>query len=67
MGTVSSDAVLFEPSQQTLPAVLRSWGAVAGPVIGMEGVGHAGMLLRVPTGVLQGGFDPRSDGSVVAY
>jgi oxamate amidohydrolase len=32
-----------------------------------EGVGHAGMLLRLPNGVLQGGFDPRSDGSVVAY
>jgi gamma-glutamyltranspeptidase/glutathione hydrolase len=32
-----------------------------------EGVGHAGMLIRQANGVLQGGFDPRSDGSVVAF
>jgi gamma-glutamyltranspeptidase/glutathione hydrolase len=32
-----------------------------------EGVGHAGLLIRQANGVLQGGFDPRSDGSVVAF
>jgi gamma-glutamyltranspeptidase/glutathione hydrolase len=32
-----------------------------------ETVGHAGCILREPNGVLRGGFDPRSDGAVVAY
>ena len=32
-----------------------------------EGVGHAGMLVRHPNGVLEGGFDPRSNGAVAAY
>ena len=32
-----------------------------------EGVGHAGMLIRHANGVLEGGFDPRSNGAVVAF
>lgn len=32
-----------------------------------EGVGHAGMLVRHANGVLEGGFDPRSNGAVVAF
>lgn len=32
-----------------------------------ESVGHAGMLIRHANGVLEGGFDPRSNGSVVAF
>ena len=32
-----------------------------------EGVGHAGMLIRHPHGVLEGGYDPRSNGAVVAF
>ena len=32
-----------------------------------ETVGHAGCIVREPNGILQGGWDPRSDGAVVAY
>ena len=32
-----------------------------------EAVGHAGMLIRHPNGVMEGGFDPRSDGGVAGY
>ena len=32
-----------------------------------EAVGHAGMLIRHPNGVLEGGFDPRSNGAVASF
>jgi len=32
-----------------------------------ETVGHAGCIIREPSGVLWGGWDPRSDGGVAAY
>jgi oxamate amidohydrolase len=32
-----------------------------------ESVGHAGVLLRHPDGLLVGGFDPRSNGAVAAF
>lgn len=32
-----------------------------------ETVGHAGCIIREPSGVLRGGWDPRSDGSVAAF
>jgi gamma-glutamyltranspeptidase/glutathione hydrolase len=32
-----------------------------------EVVGHAGAIVRHPTGALEGGSDPRSDGGVAAY
>ena len=32
-----------------------------------EGVGHAGMLIRHANGVLEGGFDPRSNGGVASF
>ena len=32
-----------------------------------ESVGHAGALIRQPDGLLIGGFDPRSNGSVAAF
>jgi gamma-glutamyltranspeptidase len=32
-----------------------------------EIVGHAGAISRTPEGLLEGGFDPRSDGCVAAY
>jgi len=32
-----------------------------------ESVGHAGMILRHPNGVLEGGFDPRSNGAAIGY
>jgi len=32
-----------------------------------EAFGHAGCLLRHPDGTLEGGFDPRSDGSVASF
>jgi len=32
-----------------------------------ETVGHAGMIIRHADGILEGGADPRSDGSVAAY
>jgi gamma-glutamyltranspeptidase/glutathione hydrolase len=32
-----------------------------------ETVGHAGCIIRDPSGVLRGGWDPRSDGGVAAY
>ena len=38
--------------------VLRAWD---------ETMGHAGVVVRHPNGVLEGGADPRSDGAVAAY
>lgn len=32
-----------------------------------EAVGHAGMLIRHPNGVMEGGYDPRSNGAAVAF
>jgi gamma-glutamyltranspeptidase/glutathione hydrolase len=32
-----------------------------------EAVGHAGAIIRLPGGVLEGGADPRSDGAVAAF
>jgi gamma-glutamyltranspeptidase/glutathione hydrolase len=32
-----------------------------------EAVGHAGVIIRHPNGVLEGGFDPRSNGGVVSF
>jgi gamma-glutamyltranspeptidase/glutathione hydrolase len=32
-----------------------------------ETVGHAGVIVRHPNGVMEGGADPRSDGAVAAY
>jgi gamma-glutamyltranspeptidase len=32
-----------------------------------ETVGHAGCIIRSPDGLLEGGFDPRSDGGVSGY
>ena len=32
-----------------------------------EAVGHAGMLIRHPNGVMEGGYDPRSNGGAVAF
>ena len=32
-----------------------------------EAMGHAGALIRRSDGLLEGGFDPRSDGGVAAW
>ena len=32
-----------------------------------ETVGHAGCIIREPSGILQGGWDPRSDGAVASF
>ncbi len=32
-----------------------------------ETVGHAGCIIRDPSGTLRGGWDPRSDGAVSAF
>ena len=32
-----------------------------------EAVGHAGMLIRHPNGVMEGGYDPRSNGAVASF
>ncbi|MBT5266324.1 MAG: gamma-glutamyltransferase, partial [Rhodospirillaceae bacterium] len=32
-----------------------------------ELMGHAGALVRYPSGVIEGGSDPRSDGAVAGY
>lgn len=47
---------------------LRAWGHEV-ETIGAwdEAVGHAGMLIRHANGVLEGGFDPRSNGAVAAF
>ena len=47
---------------------LRQWGHDV-ELIGAwdEAVGHAGMLVRHPNGLLEGGFDPRSNGGVAAF
>jgi len=49
-------------------AQLRRWGHKV-ETIGAwdEAVGHAGMLVRHANGVLEGGFDPRSNGAVAAF
>ena len=55
----------FDPQ---VVAKLRAWGHEV-ETIGAwdEAVGHAGMLIRHPNGVLEGGYDPRSDGAVAGY
>ena len=32
-----------------------------------ESVGHAGMIIRSANGVLEGGYDPRSNGAAIGY
>jgi gamma-glutamyltranspeptidase/glutathione hydrolase len=32
-----------------------------------ESVGHAGMIIRHANGVLQGGYDPRSNGAAIGF
>ncbi len=32
-----------------------------------ESVGHAGMIIRRANGVLEGGYDPRSNGAAIGY
>ena len=32
-----------------------------------ESVGHAGCIIREPSGILRGGWDPRSDGAVASF
>lgn len=65
----SSDSLKLESRFD--PAVLAQLRALGHEVetIGAwdEGVGHAGMLIRHPNGVLEGGFDPRSNGAVASY
>ncbi|MFM8554694.1 MAG: gamma-glutamyltransferase family protein [Betaproteobacteria bacterium] len=55
----------FDPQ---VVAQLQAWGHEV-ETIGAwdEAVGHAGMLIRHPNGVLEGGYDPRSDGAVAGY
>jgi gamma-glutamyltranspeptidase/glutathione hydrolase len=55
----------FDPA---VVAQLRAWGHEV-ETIGAwdEAVGHAGMLIRHPNGVLEGGYDPRSDGAVAGF
>jgi len=65
----SSDSLKLESRFD--PAVVAQLRALGHDVetIGAwdEGVGHAGMLVRHPNGVLEGGFDPRSNGAVAAF
>lgn len=65
----SSDSLKLESRFD--PAVVAQLRALGHEVetIGAwdEGVGHAGMLVRHPNGVLEGGFDPRSNGAVAAF
>lgn len=55
----------FDPS---VVSQLKSWGHHV-ETIGAwdEAVGHAGMLVRHTNGVLEGGFDQRSNGGVAAF
>ncbi|MEY3982293.1 MAG: hypothetical protein RLZZ281_1162, partial [Pseudomonadota bacterium] len=32
-----------------------------------ESVGHAGMIIRHENGVLEGGYDPRSNGAAIGF
>jgi gamma-glutamyltranspeptidase/glutathione hydrolase len=32
-----------------------------------ETMGHAGAIVRYPTGILEGAFDPRSNGTAAAF
>ncbi len=65
----SSDSLKLESRFD--PAVVTQLRAMGHEVetIGAwdEGVGHAGMLRRHPNGVLEGGYDPRSNGAVASY
>ncbi|MCA3238829.1 MAG: gamma-glutamyltransferase family protein [Curvibacter sp.] len=65
----SSDTLKLESRFD--PAVLTELRALGHEVetIGAwdEGVGHAGMLIRHANGVLEGGFDPRSNGAVASF
>lgn len=65
----SSDSLKLESRFD--PAVVAQLRALGHEVetIGAwdEGVGHAGMLRRHPNGVLEGGYDPRSNGAVASF
>lgn len=65
----SSDSLKLESRFD--PAVLTQLRSLGHEVetIGAwdEGVGHAGMLVRHANGVLEGGYDPRSNGAVAAF
>ncbi len=65
----SSDSLKLESRFD--PAVLTQLRAQGHEVESIaawdEGVGHAGMLVRHPNGVLEGGFDPRSNGAVASF
>lgn len=65
----SSDSLKLESRFD--PAVLTQLRALGHEVESIaawdEGVGHAGMLVRHPNGVLEGGYDPRSNGAVASF
>lgn len=65
----SSDSLKLESRfDPAIVAQLRAWGHEVESIGAWdEGVGHAGMLIRHAHGVLEGGFDPRSNGGVAAF
>ena len=67
-GSVSETLKLESRFDEAIIAELRARGHDL-EVLGdfEETMGHAGALVRHPDGALEGGFDPRGDGSVAGY
>lgn len=65
----SSDSLKLESRfDPAVVAQLRALGHEVETIAAWdEGVGHAGMLIRHANGVLEGGFDPRSNGAVASF
>jgi oxamate amidohydrolase len=66
---VSSDTLKLESRFD--PLVFSKLSALGHQVEALtdwdESVGHAGMIIRHANGVLQGGFDPRSNGAAIGF
>jgi gamma-glutamyltranspeptidase/glutathione hydrolase len=67
-GNASDTLKLESRFDSSVVQQLRAWGHEV-ETIGAwdEAVGHAGMLVRHANGVMEGGFDQRSNGSVAAF
>jgi gamma-glutamyltranspeptidase len=67
-GTPSDTLKLESRFPPEVFSTLREWGhEVEGLHAWDESVGHAGMILRHANGVLEGGFDPRSNGAAIGF
>jgi len=67
-GTPSDTLKLESRFSPEVFSTLREWGHDVEELQAWdESVGHAGMILRHANGVLEGGFDPRSNGAAIGF